>query len=68
MGVIEQESAAFRLVQGAPGMIKWGEYKPEGDCCREDQEHSSGRVQATITSNLVREDVRKRLGTEHLEG
>ena len=67
-GVIKWKSAAFTLVQGAPGVMVWGEYTPEGKGCRKDQEYGSGRAQATITSNPVREEVRKKLGTGHPEG
>lgn len=67
--VIEWESAAFRLVQGAAGVMSGGgEYTTEGEDCREDQEYGSGRAQVTITSNPVREEVRKMLGTWHPDG
>ena len=33
------ESAAFMLVQGAPGAMEWGECTSQGEGCREDQEY-----------------------------
>lgn len=55
-------------VQGAPGAVGYGEYTSQVESCREDQEYSSGRAQAMITYNPVRNEVRKRPGTRHSEG
>lgn len=55
-------------VQGAPGAVGYGEYTSQVESCREDQEYSSGRAQAMITYNPVRNEVRKRPGTRYSEG
>lgn len=58
----------FHVSAGHSRSDEWSEYSTEGEGCGEDQEYGSGRAQATITSNSVREEVRERLGTGHPDG